>query len=244
MSVQWRGVTFDWWGTLYVYRDARARRLQVVCDALRAHGCDLPEERIVEVYDLGAERLEREWRAGRVYRPCEWLADTLQQLHVSMSEDACRLLQRNAEEAMLDDPPLLVAGAAALLADLHQGGIAIGLISDTGLTIGRVMRLILAQDGILPYFSGFAFSDEVGVTKPHRRAFECALGQMGLRPEEAVHVGDLPETDICGATAVGMRAVLVTGVSGRQDDGHADAVVGGFAELRGLFREWGLLPAK
>lgn len=236
-----RGVTFDWWGTLYVYRDARARRLQVVCDALRAHGWDRPRERVEEVYDLGAERLEREWRAGRVYRPAEWLADTLRQLNVSLPEDACRLLQRDTEEAMLDRPPLLATGAAALLADLHRAGIAIGLISDTGLTIGRVMRMILAKDGILSYFSGFAFSDEVGVTKPHRRAFEHALQQMGVSPEEAVHVGDLPETDICGAKAVGMHAVLITAISGRQDDGQADAIVSDFAELRHLFQEWGLL---
>jgi hypothetical protein len=41
---------------------------------------------------------------------------------------------------------------------------------------------------------------------------------------------------------MGMRAVLITGVSGTEDDGQADAVVKDFAELRQLFEEWGLLP--
>ena len=242
MSERLRGVSFDWWGTLYVHRDARTRRLQVLRDTLQGQGCERARQQVETAYDVAMKRMDVEWRSGRVYHPSAWLADLLAELELELPQPACRHLQGEVEEALLATPPILVAGAADLLAELRRAGARIGLISDTGLTVGRAMRRILEGDGILGYFDAFAFSDEVGVYKPDRLAFETVLGQLGLKPEEAVHVGDLPETDICGAKALGLRAVLITGVSHRQDDGQADAVVEGFAELGRLFRRWGLLP--
>jgi FMN phosphatase YigB (HAD superfamily) len=95
---------------------------------------------------------------------------------------------------------------------------------------------------MLDYFSGFAFSDEIGVTKPNEQAFRCALAGMQLPPERVVHIGDLPNTDICGAKAVGMKAILINGISGRREECGADAVVSDYAALRQVLRAWGLLP--
>jgi glycerol 3-phosphatase-2 len=54
------------------------------------------------------------------------------------------------------------------------------------------------------------------VGKPHRHLFDEALDQAGA--SEAVMVGDRVETDIAGAAAVGIDAVLVlSGASGRAD---------------------------
>lgn len=48
-----------------------------------------------------------------------------------------------------------------------------------------------------------------GYVKPHPTIFEAALARIGVRPEEAVMVGDSPEEDVEGARALGMRAILV-----------------------------------
>jgi len=37
--------------------------------------------------------------------------------------------------------------------------------------------------------------------------FETALKKLGLNPSGAIHVGDLIQTDIVGAKAIGIRAV-------------------------------------
>jgi putative hydrolase of the HAD superfamily len=235
-----RAVTFDWWGTLYVHRDVRERRLQALGGSLAAHGC--APEQVEAAYDAGMQRLDVAWRSCRVYHPKDWLADILADLGVELPEQACAYLQGEMEEAILATPPLLVPGAAELLASLHGAGVRLGLISDTGITVGRAMVHILEDHGIRRFFDAFSFSDETGVYKPQPKAFLTALEQMGVQPEEAVHVGDLPETDMCGAREVGMRPVLITGVSHRQDDGCADAAVESFAELADLFHDWGLLP--
>ena len=57
------------------------------------------------------------------------------------------------------------------------------------------------------YFQVLVFSDEVAWAKPNIRIFRHTLGQLGLEPQEAVHVGDDPITDVIGARKTGMKAV-------------------------------------
>ncbi|MFA5845242.1 MAG: HAD-IA family hydrolase [Coriobacteriia bacterium] len=52
-------------------------------------------------------------------------------------------------------------------------------------------------------------SASVGLHKPDPRIFELACERMGVSPSRAVHVGDHVYSDIVGATAVGMNAVLI-----------------------------------
>lgn len=48
-----------------------------------------------------------------------------------------------------------------------------------------------------------------GRVKPHPTIFQAALDALGVRPEDAVMVGDSLEEDFEGARALGMRAILV-----------------------------------
>ncbi|TMD03924.1 MAG: HAD family hydrolase [Chloroflexi bacterium] len=48
-------------------------------------------------------------------------------------------------------------------------------------------------------------STAVGVAKPDPKIFEFALSATGVRPEEAVHVGDSVLADVGGARAAGIR---------------------------------------
>ncbi len=83
------------------------------------------------------------------------------------------------------------------------------IVSDSGITPGRFVRQVLRELEILGYFESTVFSDEVGFCKPNRVMFERALGELGVGPREAVHVGDLLHTDVAGAKAMGMKAVWV-----------------------------------
>lgn len=235
------GVTFDWWGTLYLHRDMTASRVALIRSAAQREGRSVSEDEIRAAYVRGAEEFDREWRAGRAYTPAAWLRMILDDLRLDLAEPDLASLQQAMEEVMLSQPPPMAPGAKEVLLALHAAGIRLGLISDTGLTVGRVMRRILEGDSVLHCFQGLAFSDELGTVKPARLPYETALAGMGVPAARAIHVGDLPFTDICGAKVMGMRAVLITGVSGIADDGNADAVVADFSELRRLLADWGLL---
>ena len=84
-----------------------------------------------------------------------------------------------------------------------------GLISNTGATPGPALRPVLDGYGILPLLDVATFSDEAGECKPAPGIFHRTLSALGVRPEEAVFVGDTPELDVAGPQRVGMWTVQV-----------------------------------
>ena len=84
-----------------------------------------------------------------------------------------------------------------------------------GLIIGAVSNWIwqlpelLHSLELVSHFDFVAASARVGYEKPHRGIFEHALAEAGVRPEEAIHVGDHIDADVQGAIAVGIAPVLI-----------------------------------
>lgn len=52
------------------------------------------------------------------------------------------------------------------------------------------LRPILQQLGLEQLFDSILISAEIGVEKPNPTIFENACHQLGVLPEETVHVGD------------------------------------------------------
>jgi putative hydrolase of the HAD superfamily len=71
------------------------------------------------------------------------------------------------------------------------------------------MRAALDRVGIGPHVDLVIDSSEEGVEKPNPLIFERALERAGARAETTLHVGDLFHTDVVGARAAGLRAVLL-----------------------------------
>jgi len=69
-------------------------------------------------------------------------------------------------------------------------------------------RLKLQRSG-LPGAPLFFVSEELGVAKPAPAPFLTALRALEVRAEDALFVGDDPESDIAGAAAVGMATCWV-----------------------------------
>ena len=63
--------------------------------------------------------------------------------------------------------------------------------------------------GLDRYFAFGYCAADVGAKKPDPAMFEQALARSGVRPEEAVHIGDNPVADIQGAAAAGMASIWV-----------------------------------
>ena len=167
-----------------------------------------------------------------------WLHEMLEFLDVRLPRNGLAGLQRPVEEIYLrGDRPRPVPGVMEVLPRLSQR-YRLGLISDVGLTPGRVLRKLLQRDGLLSLFRVLTFSDETGATKPRPEQFLRTLNGLGVRPVEAAHIGDLPETDIAGARGVGMKAILFLGESHREDGlSMADAVFEEYRELEELLGE-------
>jgi len=65
----------------------------------------------------------------------------------------------------------------------------------------------VAATGLRAYFRYAVSPAEAGAAKPDPGMFRYVLERSGVRPEEVVHVGDEPHTDILGAWRSGIPAV-------------------------------------
>ena len=231
-------VTFDFWGTLYQNAYARDERLHLLEKVLARHSQPRPWTALEAAYRHAGSVWERTWREEQRSITVEhWLREMLAFLEADLTEDVLVGLCRPIEEIFLrGDAPRPVPGVAEVLPRLSRR-YRLGLISDTGLTPGRVLREILRRDGLLPHFRALTFSDETGAAKPRPEQFLRTLTILETRPEEAAHIGDLPETDVAGAQAVGMKAILFLGVSHRQDGRPlADAVFEKYSEIEKVLK--------
>ena len=93
---------------------------------------------------------------------------------------------------------------AAVLAGLHGQGVKIAVVSN----IAFDLRPAFASIGATEFVDEFVLSFEVGAVKPNPEIFQTALSRLGIRPSEALMVGDSEEAD-GGAVAVGCRFALV-----------------------------------
>jgi putative hydrolase of the HAD superfamily len=94
----------------------------------------------------------------------------------------------------------------AALDRLRAAGIRTALVSDAGWDDVEYWD----RSPLVEKLDAVVFSYEVGVRKPDRRIYEHALRGVGVRPEDALFVGDGGSDEHRGARAVGMGAVLVT----------------------------------
>lgn len=92
-----------------------------------------------------------------------------------------------------------------VLRDLRGRGLKIGVISNWDTRLKGISDGL----GLTPLVDFLVISAEAGVRKPDPRIFRLALDKAGVRPEEAIHVGDLPEEDAEGARRAGVRPVLI-----------------------------------
>lgn len=100
--------------------------------------------------------------------------------------------------------------AAATLEALRRRGLALGVVSNSDGTC----RQLLTRMGLAHYFDVIVDSAVVGVEKPHADIFAHALEQLGVRPAEALMVGDFYSLDVVGAQRAGLHALLYDPIDG------------------------------
>jgi putative hydrolase of the HAD superfamily len=104
-------------------------------------------------------------------------------------------------DAVLPDPEVLHT------LELLRPHYPLGVVTNGGET----QRTKLERAGLAALLPRVWVSSEVGADKPDPRVFLAALDGLGVRPDEALFVGDDLERDIRGALAVGMQALWLRG---------------------------------
>ena len=90
--------------------------------------------------------------------------------------------------------------------------------------------------GIEKVFDAVVISGEVGAAKPDPSLFVIALQRLGVKKENAWHIGDNLETDVVGALGAGLTAVWLNraGVHRKEGDPKPDHEIRSLKELAPL----------
>ncbi len=239
-------MTFDLWDTIIHddsdepkrqargLRSKKAERRHLLWQALNDIE-PIEADKVCLAYDVADAAFNRVWHDQLVtWTIAERLQVALAGLGRSLPEAAFGRLVEAHQDMELEVPPDTVDGVGQALAELARR-YRLCVVSDSIVTPGPRLRDLLELHGLKRYFSGFAFSDEVGHSKPHRAMFEAAAGQLGVALEEMVHVGDRDHNDVKGPQALGMKAVLFTATRERDKDStSADAICTRHGDLPGV----------
>lgn len=243
-----RAVTFDCWGTLLLDSPAadesyRRQRLAGIEAVLAGHGLAVSPRELDRAYATAVQRLGRIWQSGRdvpVSSHVTALLDALDpELSVRLPPGALEEMVDAYSAPALRVPPAADGGAAGALDTLSRQGVALGVVSNIMRTPGSVLKLVLDRSGLLGPFKVLTFSDECGIRKPDPEIFLLTLRQVGVKPAEAVHVGDDPVLDVEGARDAGMRVVQVAPGGRATGPARPDAVIGALGELPGALARLG-----
>lgn len=187
-----RAVVFDLWQTLAAWPDDSSAELR------RSWSTSLgvPPDRLEEVW-LGAD-FYRLRETGPIASAIEVLYERL-----GVDGDLDDLLARRLD--LTRDALVPVPGAISTLGRLRQRGVATGLISNCT----EEVALVWEESPFAGLLDVTVFSATAGCMKPDPRIYELALGELAVRADEALFVGDGANDELGGADRVGMTPVLV-----------------------------------
>jgi putative hydrolase of the HAD superfamily len=237
------GVLFDYGETLVEFSrpvealaEAQARMLAVLAEngqgriaigALRAV-LDRIDREVVEYQQTeAAEEMDLPAVALRAY------ADAGVTVDEAVLDTLLRLEQEAWWRGAHVDPD-----AVPLLDFLHDRGVRTGICSNAPYR-ARSLHEQIAFLRLDTHLDAVTFSAEVGWRKPSTRMFDAARQALGTPAARTIMVGDREDTDIAGAHAAGMRAVLLNRHGERSANG-ADAEIAALRELPGALRDMGI----
>jgi HAD superfamily hydrolase (TIGR01549 family) len=123
-------------------------------------------------------------------------------------------------------------GALDAVREVKRLGLKLAIVSNA--SSHEAIVEALRRDGVLELFDVVVTSALTCVRKPDPRIFIYTLNLLGVKPREAVFVGDRSYEDVWGAKSIGMRAIHVA--VKEPPSPLADAVVYSVSEVPRVIR--------
>jgi putative hydrolase of the HAD superfamily len=235
-------VIFDLGGTLVDWPDwdeAAPKAWGASHRRCQSAGLTVPEREYVAAM-LEAEaahwvRVEQEHWSGP---PTSLVSDGFRRLGVHAGEELLLAALDGYAEATVNWS-VAYDDSAPTLAALRDGGLRIGLLSNTWWA-AEWHNADIAAHGLADLIDELAYTSDLPHSKPHPSVFLELAERLGAAPGNCLMVGDRPIDDISGALAAGMYAVWKTNGTPRPNPGNVEpsATITHLAELQAIVERW------
>lgn len=233
-----KGIFIDLGGTFRVvienkpYSDAAKARIKELVDT------DLSPD----AFHALIEQRYEEYRNWALHNMCEAPEAVLWTRWLAYEYDHARLEKHAAELTYMyrrcKGERVVVPQGIETVKELKRRGYTLGIISDL---IGCTeIDEWLDADGVREYFATVQQSSVTMLRKPHPAIYFQALSEAGVRPENAVFVGDNLKRDIIGAKQTGFGMTIAVDYPGAAplkltEENMPDGVITRFDDLLDIF---------
>ncbi len=209
--MQVQGVLFDLFNTLMMLESDDAfyvPSLRKSYDYLVKNEINVPFEEFVRVYFEVRDKLYQETSQTledphfntRISRTLHRLGYKLEASHPTIAGAGEAFCKEFLKYTRPDEDALFVLNQL-------KGKFKLGIVSN--LSIPECVPELLKMFNLDRYFDVVVISGAINRRKPSPEIFKKALEALGLKPNEAIFVGDTPGIDIKGAKAVGLKTILI-----------------------------------
>ncbi|MFL2665657.1 MAG: HAD family hydrolase [Dehalococcoidia bacterium] len=240
-------LSFDLWLTLIyesdlsanseIRRDIRSKKIQ---KKLSKNNIDVSIEKISSCFNKISDSITEGHEKGFDRKFIQWVSKGVNNLVVDTDKVTDKLVKNIAaviDDAFLEHPPQLLDGVLDMLSLLKER-YKIIMISNTGLTSPEAYIEWFKRINLYDKFDEFFFSNELSLAKPSEKLFKMAFNSINSLPEDVLHIGDNPNTDICGAKNVGAHTVLISNGITYQFSCKPDFFVDSVIDVEQIVKEW------
>ena len=191
-----KAVIFDLDNTLIDFMKMKHMSIEAAASAMIDSGLEIKKEKIVKIlfklYDIyGLED-------KTIFQ--KFLKETTGKVEYRILANAINAYRR-VRTGFLEPFPHVVE----TLIKIKQKRVKLAIVSDAP---GLKAWLRLTAMKIDTFFDVVVTFEDTKKLKPSRKPFMEAVNQLGVKPEECLMIGDIPERDITGAKKLGMKTVF------------------------------------
>jgi putative hydrolase of the HAD superfamily len=212
---EFEAVIFDLGGTLIEYAGEFETWPALEEPGLRAayyyfRDEDIPVPDFGSFSRAGYKLLPERWRQATTGKRNLTVEDFLAEIlaNLSIESPASSTIQKAARfyESAICSSATPIPHSQETLAQLKADGYKLGLISNTMFS-GEAHMADLARFGMDNFFEAQLFSADAKAWKPNSAPFQRILGQLKVKAEKTVFIGDDPAADIGGGLQAGLYVV-------------------------------------
>jgi HAD superfamily hydrolase (TIGR01549 family) len=204
-------VLFDFWHTLVTFKDEERpkllnRRVEGFQKVFNKHGYNFTKDEITNIAkDVASKCAHIRSTEEREIPVKEIIKMLLEEANVKEDDEIIAQLTQVYSNAVLAIKLILIDNVTEVLSHLKREGMKLGIVSNT--EHGIIEEEMLKRWNLYDYFDAIVFSCRVGVRKPSPEIFHKILAILKSKPENTIHVGDMPDIDVLGAKRAGIYAV-------------------------------------
>lgn len=198
-----KAVILDFGGTLSeIGKIGWASWHSKIIELLKRRGINVDKDSLIKAIDASGAALDEIQSRNEDITFKEMYADVMTRLGIAVDEDTLEEINEVFHE--LQNPVLYPCVEEVLRALSRRYKVAV-----LANTISEVPHICLSQFELRKYIDLIVCTGELHIRKPSPKAFRYVLEKLGVKPEEAVHVGNTFKTDILGAIETGITPIWI-----------------------------------